>query len=304
MPIVRTLGGDLPPAALGPTLIHEHLVVDVRLPSARPPAYADDLETIVTPMLDHLRAVRAQGVRTLVECTPTIVGQHLPAYRAVAERTGLQVVIAVGTYRDAWLPDWVRTAEVTTLADWYVAGIANGAGFIKLGCNPDGPTPAEARCVTAAGLASRRSGALVACHVGWAAPAHRLIDAFLAGGGDPARLVIVHLQNEPDDAAHLALAERGVWLEYDAIGVAPPDAVYIGWLQALAEAGRLGQALISQDACAYIITGDGRVERQHRFDYLLGRFVPALGAAGFHPAEVEQLLVANPARALALPDGS
>ena len=45
MPIVRTLGGDLPPAALSPTLIHEHLVVDVRLPSARPPAYADDLES-------------------------------------------------------------------------------------------------------------------------------------------------------------------------------------------------------------------------------------------------------------------
>ncbi len=49
-------------------------------------------------------------------------------------------------------------------------------------------------------------------------------------------------------------------------------------------------------------TGDGRVERQHRFDYLLGRFVPALGAAGFSAADVEQLLVTNPARALALPD--
>jgi phosphotriesterase-related protein len=301
MTIVRTLGGDLPPAALGPTLIHEHLVVDIRRPSERPAGYVDDLATIVAPMLDHLRAVHAQGIRTIVDCTPTDLGQHRDAYRAIAAGTGLQVVAAVGSYRDAWLPDWVKAAPVEALADWYAAGIAGGAGFIKLGCDPDGPTPAEARCATAAGRASRRTGALVACHLGFAAPAHRVLDAFQAGGGDPARFVVVHLQNEPDPAAHLPLAERGAWVEYDTIGVRPPDAVYIAHLRTLAEAGRQNQALISQDACAYMVLNDGRIERQHRFDYLLGTFVPALRAAGFSPVEIDQLLVANPARALAMP---
>jgi phosphotriesterase-related protein len=298
MSSVTTVAGPIPPAELGPTLIHEHLVVDIRPPAARPAAYADDLETIVGPMLDHLAAVRAQGIRTLVECTPTIVGRHLAAYRAVAARTGLHVVAAAGTYRDAWLPDWVRSAPVEALADWYAAGLAEGAGFIKLGCDPDGPTPAEARCARAAGLASRRTGALVACHLGPAAVAGRALDAFEAGGGDPARFVVVHLQNEPDAAAHLALAERGAWVEYDTIGVRPDDATYIGWLRRLADAGRLDQALISQDACAYIILNDGRVERQHRFTYLLDRFVPALRAAGFGADEIDRLLVRNPARAL------
>jgi phosphotriesterase-related protein len=298
MPIIRTLGGDLPPEQLGVTLIHEHLVVDVRRPDESD-GYHDDLEAIVEPMLEHLRAVRAQGVRTVVDCTPTDVGQHLDAYRAVGERTGLQVVAAVGTYRDAWLPAWVRGATREALADWYVAGLSSHAGFVKLGCDPDGPSPDEAKCAAAAGLASRRTGALVACHLGRAAPAERVLDAFEAGGGDPGRFVVVHLQNEPELARHLALAGRGAWVEYDAIGAQPSDQAYVGFLRALADAGRLDRALISQDACAYMVVGGGRVERQHRFDHLLGRFVPALRAAGFGEGEVEALLVRNPAAALA-----
>jgi phosphotriesterase-related protein len=300
MPIVRTVLGDVSPADLGVTLIHEHLVVDVRVPSTRPPDYADDLEAIVGPMLPHMRALREQGVRTVVDCTPTDLGRHPAAYRAVAERAGLRVVMACGTYRDGWLSDWQRNASDEALAGWYLDGLRDGAGFVKLGCDPDGPSPAEAHCARAAGLASRRSGALVACHVGRAGPANRVVDAFEAGGGDPARFVVVHLQNEPDPAAHLALARRGAWVEYDAIGASPSDEQYVAWLRALAEADLLGRALISQDACAYIVGGDGAVERQHRFDHLLGRFVPALRRAGFSSSEVDRLLVANPARALAM----
>jgi phosphotriesterase-related protein len=313
MPIVRTVLGDVPPSRLGVTLIHEHLVVDVRPPAGigcrvpaggwggvRPPEYADDLETIVGPMLPHLRAVREQGVRTVVDCTPTDLGRHPLAYRTVAERTGLHVVMACGTYRDGWLLDWQKSAPEEELAEWYGGGLRDGAGFIKLGCDPDGPSPAEARCARAAGTASRRTGAMVACHVGQAGPANRVIEAFEAGGGDPARFVVVHVQNEPDPDAHLALARRGAWVEYDGIGASPPDVQYVVWLRALAEAGLLGRALISQDACAYIVGPDGAVERQHRFDRLLGSFVPALRRAGFSPAEVDRLLVANPARALAI----
>ena len=304
MAIVRSLGGDIPAATLGPTLIHEHLVVDLRIPSARPADYADDVETIVGPMIEHLRAVYNQGIRAIVDCTPSDLGQHRTAYRAVAARTGLHVIAAVGTYRDAWLPEWVTQADRARLAHWYEAGIRDGAGFIKLGCNPDGPTAAEARCVEAAGLASRRTNALVACHVGYAAPATRILDHFEAAGGDPARFVVVHLQNEPDVATHLDLAARGAWVEYDTIGVRPSDDVYIELLQALADAGRLDQALISQDACAYMVHNDGRIERQHRFDYLMGAFVPRLRVAGFDNSDIDRLLIHNPARALAMPGGA
>jgi phosphotriesterase-related protein len=271
----------------------------VRRPEERGVGYVDDLETIVGPMLVHMRALRAQGVRTVVDCTPTDVGQHLEAYRAVAERTGLQIVAAVGTYRDGWLPAWVREASRERLADWYEAGLRAHAGFVKLGCDLDGPSAAEARCAEAAGLTSRRSGALVACHVGWAAPANGVLDAFERGGGDPSRFVVVHMQNEPDPAAHLALARRGAWVEYDAIGARPADEIYVGWVRAMADADLLGRVLISQDACAYMVVAGGRVERQHRFDHLLARFVPALRAAGFAQREIDRLLVDNPARALA-----
>jgi phosphotriesterase-related protein len=106
--------------------------------------------------------------------------------------------------------------------------------------------------------------------------------------------------DEPEAAAHLALARRGAWVEYDAIGASHPDEQYVGWIRKVADAGMLGRVLISQDACAYMVVGDDSVVRQHRFDVLPGRFVPALRTAGFSAADVERLLVGNPAVALAM----
>ncbi|MEJ7654260.1 MAG: hypothetical protein WKH64_13525 [Chloroflexia bacterium] len=300
MTIIRTLQGDVPPEDLGLTLMHEHLVVDVRLPQERPSdGYEEDLESIIAPMLGHLRRVRETGVRTIVDCTPTNVGQYREAYLAVAERTGLTVVSAVGTYRDAWLPEWVRSASPEELADWFERGLAEGAGFIKLGCDPDGPSEAEALCARSARRREPKDGLPRRVSRRDGRSGEQGARCVRAGRQRSGALRVVHLQNEPDAEAHLALARRGAWVEYDAIGAYPADEEYIHWLRALADAGLLDRTLVSQDACAYIVLDGGVVERQHRFDYMLAAFVPAMLEAGFTQQNVQQLLVANPARALA-----
>lgn len=294
MASVQGVLGPIEATDLGVTLIHEHLVVDVR---QRHTGYPDDRAAIVAPMLDDMRRLRDLGVRTLVDCTPTHLGRDLNAYREVARATGLQVIAAHGTYRDAWLLDEIRAMSVRALADWYAAGL-DEAGFIKLGCDPDGPSEAEARCAEAAGRASDRTGAMVACHLGRAAPAWRILDAFERGSGDPARFVVVHLQNEINSLTQIALARRGAWVEFDAIGAAPTDAEYVAMIRNLADAGFLDRVLISQDACAYILGDDGSASRQHRFAYLNETFLPLLRASGFAAGEVRRLMVENPARAL------
>jgi len=108
-------------------------------------------------------------------------------------------------------------------------------------------------------------------------------------------------KTSPIFRAHLALARRGVWLEYDAIGAAPPYEVYGAILLRLRNAGLLGQILISQDACAYIVGNDGTAERQHRFDRLHRSFLPYLRSIGFSESDIRALLIDNPARALARP---
>jgi len=297
--LIRTVLGDIDPPALGVTLMHEHLVTDMRPEWERGPA-TPPLDAVRAGIAAHLRDLRGLGVTTLVECTPTIMGRDLAAYRALSGASGLQVVAATGTYRDAWLPDWVRQATTQEIAAWFLDGLrAEGAGFIKLGCDPEGPTPHEARCAQAAGMISAQTGALTACHVGVGAAAHRILDAFERGGGDPSRFVAVHMQNETDAAAHLSLARRGAWVEFDAIGAAPEDRQYVLWIAALAEAGYLGRVLISQDACAYIVGADGAAVCETRFPYLPTHFVPALLEAGFTQAQVDALLVDHPRAALA-----
>lgn len=299
--VIRTVHGDLAPAALGPVLMHEHLVTDMRpeWEQVEPP---EPLEQLVGAVLPALEAALASGVRTLVECTPTGLGQRLDVYRAAAERAGIVVVAAVGTYRDAWLPPWVRSGTVEALAAWYLLGLRErSCGFVKLGCDPDGPSADEAMCARAAGTANRQTGVLVACHVGRAAAAQRMLDAFECGGGDPRRFVVVHLQNETDFAAHLALARRGAWIEYDGVGGRPDDATYCRWVLEVAAAGHAGRLLTSQDACAYIKNAQGAVS-QHppaRFSHLFRRLLPALRAAGADEALIQQLVIENPQRALA-----
>ena len=63
------------------------------------------------------------------------------------------------------------------------------------------------------------------------------------------------------------------------------------------EQGLLGRVLVSQDAGWYRVGEPGGGEFRG-FDTLFAKFVPALIAAGFTKAEVQQLLVDNPRRAL------
>jgi phosphotriesterase-related protein len=296
--LIRTVTGDIDPSALGVTLIHEHLVTDMRPEWRRGPA-TPPLDDVRAEIAAHLSALRGLGVAALVECTPTIMGRDLAAYRAFSEASGLRVIAATGSYRDAWLPEWLRRATVDEIAHWFLQGLrAEGAGFIKLGCDPDGPTPNEARCAEAAGMISAQTAALTACHVGVGVSAHRVLDAFERGGGDPLRFIAVHMQNDPAADAHLSLARRGAWVEFDAIGAAPEDGEYVRWISALADAGYLGRVLISQDACAYIVGADGAATRETRFGYLPTRFVPALLDGGFTQADVDALLIDHPRAAL------
>jgi phosphotriesterase-related protein len=91
-------------------------------------------------------------------------------------------------------------------------------------------------------------------------------------------------------------AERGAWVEFDGIG---PDSVdrHVQLVKMMADAGHLGRVLVSHDAGWYHVGEDGGGTFRP-FDTVFRRFVPAIREA-LNDAAVTQLLVANPARALA-----
>ncbi|MCB1019356.1 MAG: phosphotriesterase [Acidobacteria bacterium] len=304
---VQTVTGPVAASSLGLTLMHEHVVTDLRdLADRRPEDY--DREDAIAVSLPHLAELREAGAATLVEPTPLHIGRDLEALRALSLRTSLRIVGSTGIYGAAeqrFIPDYARKETAERLAERYLREITDGVGpdrvrpgLIKTGVNKGAPLPEiERKLVRAAALAGAQSGLTVASHTGPAAPALEELGIIQAAGLAPERFIWVHAHNERDHALHHRLAKEGVWVEFDGLSERSAD-WHLACLRSMAEAGLLGKALLSQDAGWYR-PGAERGSRYRGYTYLLETFAPRLLRQGFSQAELHQLLIKNPARALA-----
>ena len=124
------------------------------------------------------------------------------------------------------------------------------------------------------------------------------LDVLAQAGYTPARFIWIHAQVEPDFALNLALARRGAWIEYDALGSPEADDLIFERVLKMLEAGLGGQLLLSHDRGWYdpVQPGGGT---PRPFTPLSESFVPRLRAGGVDEATLAQLTRHNPFRAFA-----
>ena len=304
---VQTVTGPVAASQLGLTLMHEHVVTDLRdIADRRPEDY--DRDDAIAVCLPRLRDLQASGARTLVEPTPLHIGRDLEALRELSLRSGLRIVGSTGIYGAAnrrFIPEYAQTESAEQLAERYLREIVGGVGpnrvkpgLIKTGVNKGTPLPAiERKLVRAAALAGAQSRLTVASHTGPGAPALEELEIVQIAGLAPERFIWVHAQNERDHALHRRMAGEGVWVEFD--GLSPKSADWhLECLRSMAEAGLLGKTLLSQDAGWYR-PGPERGSKYREYGFLLREFVPRMLREGFQRGDLDRLLVENPARALA-----
>ncbi|WP_165249467.1 phosphotriesterase family protein [Paludisphaera soli] len=304
---VMTVLGPIAPGELGFTLTHEHILVDFAgADAATPDRYRpDDVEAVALP---HLRAIREQGVRTLVECTPAYLARDPALLRRLSEATGLQVLTNTGYYA-AWdglfLPAHARTESADELAARWLAEWRDGIGgtgirpgFQKIGLDA-GPLPeVGVKLVRAAARVHLASGLTIAAHTGDGRAALQELDLLREEGVDPSAFIWVHANAEPDLAMHAEAAARGAWVEFD--GVAPGSVDrHVELVAAMKAKGRLGRVLLSHDAGWYHVGEPGGGDFRP-FDTLGKDLLPALRRADFTDAEVRKLTVDNPREAFTI----
>jgi phosphotriesterase-related protein len=303
--VVMTVRGPIAPDRMGFTLTHEHILVDFAgADAATPDRYRpDDVFKVALP---HLEAIRDQGVRTLVECTPAYLARDPALLRRLSEATGLHVLTNTGYYAASggkFLPAHARTETADELAARWLAEWRDGIGgtgirpgFQKIGLDA-GPLPeVGVKLVRAAARVHLASGLTIAAHTGDGRAAVQELDLLREERVDPSAFLWVHANAEPDLALHAEAAARGAWVEFD--GVAPGSVDrHVELVAAMKDKGRLGRVLLSHDAGWYHVGEDGGGTFRP-FDTVFRRFVPAIREA-LNEAAVTQLLVANPARALA-----
>lgn len=307
---IQTIKGAIPVESLGLILPHEHLFTDLRGPLT--PGYGmGSPETVAAVMRPYLEAAQARGVTALAECTGLGVGRNVAVLRHLADITPIHIIAPTGVYKEGFIPPELLNVGVETLANQWIRDLTVGmdgtparAGFIKVALSDNGPTPREIRNLKAAALASRRTGAVVASHTIGGAAARREIEALAEAGHDLSRFIWVHAHTEPDTAIHIEAAQRGVWLEFDAVGAVNwhPQAALLEAVLALTEAGYVDNLLLSHDAGWYDPSqpdGQPKPNGIRGYTALTDDFIPALKTRGVSDAVIHRMTVVNPAKALA-----
>ena len=285
--------------------MHEHVLVDfIGAAQVSPSRY--DADAVFTAVLPRLHQVKQLGCETLVECTPAYLGRDPRLLKRLSEASGLKILSNTGYYgaaNDKHLPAHAFHETAEQLAARWVREFDRGIdgtgikpAFMKIGVDESPLSDVDAKLVAAAALTHQQTGLAIASHTGTGAAAIDQIDRLDRARVPASVFIWVHAQSERDETFHARAAHRGAWVEFDGLSETSL-ARHLVLVQRMKEQGLLGHVLLSHDAGWYRV-GEPGGGRFRPFDTLFTAFVPGLMAAGFTDAEVRQLLVDNPRRAL------
>ena len=309
---MRTLTGDIEPAGLGRTLIHEHLAVDWGEMLGRPKVPFDRHE-VAERMISRMTDLAATGFGAMTECTPYGAGRYVDLFHEVAQRGPIRIVGSTGFFHESWCPmhPLARALDLDGITDLMTREITEGmggtlvrAGLIKVATGQDRISDLERKVLRAAARARTATGCPVLVHI-TNSMAIEVLDVFRAEGVAAEELIISHVGQMADPLAEVdALLDRGANFAFDRIGFAHfgTDSHWIGLIEHVARRGGLGQLMLSHDAgvIAHGIELDPPSPPWDDFGYIGRAFLPRLlRETSITESDVRTMVENNPQRVLA-----
>lgn len=333
----QTVLGLIDPAGLGPTLMHEHLIWDIRSPTMRADPDQGPEITLCNcfainygrkrkvpanlrfrcepTALGELQAMREVGGRTMVELTCGGLDPDPAALARLAAESGLNIVMGCGHYVNEYQDPANATRDPEDFAREIAEQLQSGAwgtevraGIIgEIGCQAPW-TEQEKRVMRGALMAMAETGAAVNVHPGRDPDQPQEVADFArALGADTSRIVISHIDRTIfDEERLLRLADSGVVVEFDLFG---QEASYY----ALSDIDmpndairlRLIRALIARGHLERVVISHDICYRTrltrwggHGYGHIFANVIPMMRARGFSEAEIEAIMVGNPRRLL------
>ncbi len=317
MSTVQTARGPVDSAALGTTLMHEHVFVLDREISENFPEDWGGEEPRIADAAARMNELKSRGVDTIVDLTVLGLGRYIPRIQRIAERTELNIIVATGIYTYCDLPHYFSYRGPGTvlggpelIADMFVRDIEQGiadtgvkAGILKCATDAPGLTPGVERILRATAQAHRRTGVPISTHT----HARRRVGldqqrVFREEGVDLSRVVIGHSGDTTDLDYLCELMSNGSTIGMDRFGI---DSILsfedrVSTVARLCELGHASQMVLSHDAACF---NHWLPERQlpamlPRWHYLHihNDVIPALRDAGVSQEQLDAMLIENPRR--------
>ena len=336
--MIQTVRGPIAPDALGVTLAHEHLLLDLRALWDEPETeerrrlaaapitarsrgdwVGNPYESRDNLLLDDEEAAGSElelfaraGGRSLIDLTVDGLDPKPQALRRISERTGVQIVAGAGVYRSVAHPPWVKGASVDELAARLVTAIEVGIGGTEVRAGILGELgtsspilPDEIKVLRAAARAHFLTGVPINVHPAiFHREGPRILDILQAEGVDLRRVALSHMDEQLDYDYHCSLAVRGAWLSFDTLG---SEEVYGADEREPTDEERVAALLGLLEAGwagQLLLSQDVCTKLQltrfggNGYAHVLRAIVPRLRRAGVEEAIIRELLVDNPRRYL------
>ena len=335
---IQTVLGPIAPTELGRTLMHEHVLCDLRPPATRADndlgpeitlenvwqmnygrgigragrKYMLDLEDIATR---EVRMMKHDGGDAIVELTCGGLSPDPRGLQRIAAGTGVHLVMGCGYYVNDYQDPKNQGRTVEDFADEIIGQVLKGAwgtdiraGMIgEIGCTAPW-TDTEKRVLRAALVAAAETGAAINIHPGRDPDQPQEIADFIKAADHPTeRIVISHIDRTIfDEPRLLKLADTGVTIEFDLFG---QENAYYGLsdidMPNDATRLRLIRALIDHGHLDRVVISHDICFRTrlasfggHGYGHIFRNVVPMMKKRGYSADEIDAILVRNPRRLL------
>lgn len=276
-------------------------------------AQLTDVETAIA----ETNIYKQYGGGSLVDATSIGIKRDPTGLARISQATGVNIVMGASYYVHAAQPAHLDAMSEDDVVAQIVSDVTAGvdgtpfkSGVIgEVGCSWP-LMPNERKALRASAQAQQITGAPILIHPGRDETAPlEIIQILSEAGADLQRTIIGHLDRTVFLHDTLRrIAESGCYLEWDLFGTEqsyyglnaaidmPGDAKRMDDIAWLIGEGYGDKIVIAHDICAKI-----RLERYggHGYAYILGHIVPRMRARGFTQAQIDDILVNNPANALA-----
>jgi phosphotriesterase-related protein len=315
---VNTVLGVITADQMGPTLMHEHMVLAYPgwdLDALAKHFEIDELSEICAVALGE---VKGYGVKTVIDATPSDLWRNVELDKAVAEKTGLNIICSTGMYFEAeGMPTYLKfhgqiVDIVSELYETFMHELTVGigksgvkAGVIKVATGQGAISPYEESVLKAAARAQKDTGVPVITHTQGGTMGVEQAALLIGEGVRPDKIVIGHMCGNSDIEYHKAVLAKGVTVGFDRWGLnfLHPDNLRLETALGLLGQGFAGRIVLSQDCNAQWMGRPVQLPdfvkplvEDWSYTHIFKKVLPQMKQAGVKDEQIAQMLVENPRR--------
>ncbi|KRA24469.1 hypothetical protein ASD65_08570 [Microbacterium sp. Root61] len=317
---VNTVRGAVEPAALGTTLMHEHVFVRSLEATLNYSTTWESDDTRVDEAVRMLDRLADAGIDTVVDLTVLGLGRDIRLVERVAAATRMSIIAATGAYVLDRLPYQLafnppKGGLIDGLAAFFIADLTQGiagtmvkAGIIKCATDVAGFTPDVTAVIEAAAIAQVATGVPISTHADAGTQRgleqqQRLMDR----GVDPARIIVGHCGDTLDLGYLRAVMDAGSTVGLDRFGMEQPvsTAQRIAVVEELCALGYADRIVLSHDAACHSEWMDPIRTAEENPDWSMFLVpevvIPTLRERGVPEDLLDMMTVSNPRRLLTSP---